>query len=140
MNPYRFEIVRWGGRFGWIFVRIDDRGRRVLAVSERSYRRKKRVKDAIAALREAGIVDMTKKRRGYQLPDTSFEYVSGVVPLIVDESPGEELDRVYAVSIDEAAAAGDEEEVVSAAVGADEEKAVSARRQAARPRARAKAT
>ena len=39
MKRYRFEIVRRGfGRFGWIFVRIDDRGRRVLARSERSYR------------------------------------------------------------------------------------------------------
>src|SRR4051794_30626400 len=38
MNPYCIEIVRRAnGRFAWIFVRVDDRGRRVLARSERSY-------------------------------------------------------------------------------------------------------
>jgi hypothetical protein len=58
----RVEIVRQSsGRFGWIFVRIDDRGRRVLARSERSYRSRKRVRRAIAVLEDASIVDATKE-------------------------------------------------------------------------------
>jgi uncharacterized protein YegP (UPF0339 family) len=140
MKVYRFEIVRRGlGRFGWIFVRIDERGRRVLAWSERSYRSKKRVCRAIAALKSAEIVDATKDYLPSPLPETSFELVPGVVPLIVDESPVEEHDAVYQVSAeeagrndDQAASAAQEEEAVGAAAAA-EPGAVKARAARLRP-------
>jgi hypothetical protein len=88
MNPYRFEIVRRAnGRFAWVFVRVDNRGRqRVLARSARSWRRRKRARRAIKVLRDAPI------RRVYDyspfsLPATSFELVPGVLPLLVEHSP-----------------------------------------------------
>jgi hypothetical protein len=119
MKRYRLEIVRrTSGRFGWIFVRIDDRGRRVLARSERSYRSRKRVLRAICALKDAGIADATEGYLPFPLPATSFRFVRHVVPLIVDESPRDEHDLVFAVSAEkagknhdrEAAAAAEEEE------------------------------
>jgi hypothetical protein len=93
MRRYRrFEIVRRAfGRFGWDFVVVDDGRRRVLARSQRSYGSKKRVRKAIAALKEARIVDATGTN-GYEpipLPATSFQFVPGVLPLIVEESPVE---------------------------------------------------
>jgi hypothetical protein len=141
MKHYRFEIVhRAFGRFGWIFVRINDRGRRVLARSERSYRSRKRVRRAIGALRGADdIVDATEGYLPVPLPATSFEFVPGVLPLIVDESPVEEHDAVYKVSVEkaeknddrEAAAAAQEEEAVGAAVAA---KPAAPKTRAARPK------
>jgi uncharacterized protein YegP (UPF0339 family) len=125
MKVYRFEIVRRAfGRFGWVFVRINDGGRRVLARSERSYRSRKRVRRAIATLKGADdIDDATEDYLPSPLPATSFEFVPGVLPLIVDESPVEEHDAVYKVSVEkaekdddrEAAAAAQKEEAVSAA-------------------------
>jgi hypothetical protein len=100
---YRLEIVRRAsGRFGWIFVRIDDRGRRVLASSERSYRSRKRVRKVIAALGDADIVDTTQGYLPFPLPATSFRFVTGVVPLIVDESPSDDHRAVFAVSAEKA--------------------------------------
>lgn len=86
---YRFEIVRRAfGRFGWVVVERDRRGRHVVARSERSYRSKKRAKRAIAALGGAQVVDTTRGRSTPRLPATSFRVLDGVVPLIVEESPG----------------------------------------------------
>lgn len=155
MKQYRIEIVgRAFGRFGWNFVRIDDRGHRILARSERSYRSRKRVGRAIAALKEARIVDATKDYLPFPLPATSFRFVPGVVPLIVDESPVEDHDAVYKVSAEkagknddwEAAPAAQEEEAVGAgqepeAVGAEAAaKPVAAKTRAARRRPARKAT
>jgi hypothetical protein len=139
MKQYRFEIVRRGfGRFGWIFVRIDDRGRRVLARSERSYRSKKRVRRAIAAFDNAPIVDATKEFLPFPLPATSFKFVPGVVPLIVDESPTEEHDVVFGVS----AVRADENDDREPAVAEQETETVGAAGAAqsatAKPRARLK--
>lgn len=126
MKRYRIEIVRRAfGRFGWIFVRIDDRGRRVLARSERSYRSTKRVRRAIAALEDACIVDTTKDYVPFPLPATSFRFVHGVIPLVVDESPVEspveEPDADHEVSAektgsndDREAAAAQKEQVAAA--------------------------
>jgi len=97
MKEYRIEIVRRAcGRFGWVFVRIDERGRRVLARSDRSYKSRKRVRQAITALRDADVFDATKGYAPFPLPTTSFKLVPGVVPLIVDESPLDD-DGVYTV-------------------------------------------
>lgn len=147
MECYRFEIVhRAFGRFGWIFVRLDDRGRCVLARSERSYRSRKRVRRAIAALEDAPVVDAVKDCAPFPLPATSFRFVPGVVPLIVDESPVEEHDVVCTVIADEAgenddrdaAGAEQEEEAVGVAAAA---KPAAAKMRAARLRpARRKAT
>jgi len=120
MKRYRLEIVRRAsGRFGWIFVRIDDRGRRVLASSERSYRSRKRVRQAIAALEDADIVDTTQDYVPFPLPATSFRFVRGVVPLIVDESPRDEHDAgfhnaVFAVSAERAGKNHDREATAAA--------------------------
>jgi hypothetical protein len=106
MKPYRFEIVRRAfGGFGWVIVRIDDRGRRVLARSERSYRSRKRVRRAIAAFEGAPIVDATNDYQTFPLPASSFRFVPGVVPLIVDESPVEDDDAEAALVVDHAAEA-----------------------------------
>ena len=99
MKEYRIEIVRRAcGRFGWIFVRIDERGRRVIARSDRSWKSRKRVRNAIAALRDADVFDATEDYAPIPLPATRFALVPGVVPLIVDESPLEDHDAVYTVS------------------------------------------
>src|SRR5262245_35392657 len=72
----QIEIVSHpAGRFGWILVRIDDGGRRVLARSDRSYRSKKRVRRAIAAPADAPIVDATKEKP----PVDDGSHASGVV-------------------------------------------------------------
>jgi hypothetical protein len=88
----RFEIVRRGfGRFGWIFVKFDDRGRRrVLAASQRSYGSRKGVCKAILALQGADVVDTTKKAQ-FTLPATSFTLLEKQVPLSVPESADAEL-------------------------------------------------
>jgi hypothetical protein len=135
MKPYRFEIVRRAfGRFGWIFVRIDERGRRVLARSERSWRSRKGVRKAIAALDDAPIFDATKDYLPFPLPVTRFRFVPGVVPLIVDESPVEE-EPVAAfgwVSAGEAAEEDEEDDEREAAAAEQEEEAVGAA-EAAKP-------
>lgn len=141
MKSYRFEIVhRAFGRFGWIFLRIDDRGRRVLARSERSYRSRKRVCEAIAALKDAPIDDATQDYPPFPLPATSFRFVAGVVPLIVDESPVEEHDAVYEVSAEKAGKNDDREAAPAAqeeeAVGAGQEPVAVGAAAAAKPAAR----
>jgi hypothetical protein len=110
MKRYNFEIVsRECGRFGWAFVRIDDRGRCVLASSERSYRSKKRVRRAISAVRGARLVDTTTTDRvPFPLPVPSVGLVRGVVPLIVSgtaEYDPEQYRRVAATIEGPAAAA-----------------------------------
>jgi hypothetical protein len=132
MKQYRFEIVHRGfGRFGWIFVRIDKRGLRVLGRSARSYRSRKGVRNAIAARKDACIVDATTDYLPFPLPETSFRFLPGVVPLIVDESPVDEHHVFYKVSAEKAgkkqdreAAAAQEEE---AAVGAEQPETAGAR-------------
>ena len=87
---YRFEIVRRkSDRFGWRVVAIDGARRRVVGRSERSYRSRKKVWKAIDALQVANVDDTTRPRRGSHLPDTRFEVVPGVLPLIVAERPVE---------------------------------------------------
>jgi hypothetical protein len=138
MQQHRFEIVRRAfGRFGWIFVRIHDRERCVLARSARSYHSKEDVRQAIAALDDAPIVDVTKGRRPFPLPVRSFKLVRGVVPLIVDESPVEERHAVNELRVENAAELEDQEGVEAA----QEEEVVGAGARAkARPRLRKKAT
>src|SRR5690242_7009803 len=89
MKEYRIEIGTRGlSRFGWTYVRIDDRGTRVLARSERSYRSKKRAKAAIDALQCAGVFDATESYCvAVSLPAATFERVPAVVRLVVDGSP-----------------------------------------------------
>ena len=88
-SRYRFEIVgRAFGRFGWILVERDRRGRHVVARSERSWRSKKRVMRAIKGLGGAGVVDTTDGGgTGFALPATSFQLVRGVTPLVAEEGP-----------------------------------------------------
>jgi hypothetical protein len=82
---YRFEIVCRGfDRFGWILVVCDEKERRVLARSVRSYRSKDRVREAIAALKEAPI-EATKDRVRDRLPETRFQLVRNVLPLRVGQ-------------------------------------------------------
>ena len=98
MKRYRFEIVRRSfGRFGWILIRIDDRGRRVLARSERSYGSRRRVEKAIKAVKGAEIAPETKEYVRVQLAATRFEPVSGVVPLIIGKQPVVEYEVGYEV-------------------------------------------
>jgi hypothetical protein len=84
-DKFRFEIVRRGNRFGWIFVKVDRGRRRVLARSVRDYRSPEKAEDAIDRLRGAPVDDTTVERDPFPLPATSFRIVSGVVPLIVDD-------------------------------------------------------
>jgi hypothetical protein len=108
MKLYCFEIVRRpSGRFAWIFVRIDDRGREVLARSERSYRTTKRVLRAIAKLEDAPVVDTTTGYLPLQLPATGFSLVPNVVPLVVDESPVRHH-AVFRMSAEKARKSGDQ--------------------------------
>ena len=89
-SSYRFEIIRRkSDRFGWRVVAIDDARRQVLGRSERSYRSRKKAKQAIDALRVAYVDDTTRPRGGFALPTTEFEIVPGVRPLIVGERPVE---------------------------------------------------
>jgi hypothetical protein len=89
-SSYRFEIVRRkSDRFGWRVVAIDDAGRRVVGRSERSYRSREKVNQAIDALREADVDETTCPRDGFSLPATRFEVLPGVLPLIVAERPVE---------------------------------------------------
>jgi hypothetical protein len=86
-NKFRFEIVRRGnGRFGWIFVRVEG-GRRVLARSVRDYGSPEKVDDAINKMRAAPVDDTTVGSDLFPLPTTSFRLVSGVVPLVAEDSP-----------------------------------------------------
>jgi hypothetical protein len=145
MKRYRFEIVSRGlGRFGWIFVRINDRGRRVLARSERSYPSMKRVKQAIATLKGTDcIADTTEGDLPLPLPAKSFKIDHDTLPLILDESPVEAPDAVYKVRAKKEGKNDDREE--PAAAQEEEEEAVGAAAAGkpattAKPRARRKRT
>lgn len=99
MRQYRFEIVgRAFGRFTWRLVELRGRRRRVLARSDRDYSSLEKVRAAIAEFREivriAGVVDTTLPgETPFELPPTRFEFVEGVVPLVVEESPDEDDER-----------------------------------------------
>jgi hypothetical protein len=89
-----FEIVRRPyDRYSWLFVEVEDGRRRVLARSDRDYRSAKRLRSAIEDLREvlpgADVVDATGSTDpdGFELPASGFRFVSGVVPLVVEEGP-----------------------------------------------------
>ena len=84
-----FEIVdRPNGRFGWIFVRREEGGRRrVLARSTRDFSSLEKVVGAIDRMREAEIDPTGVGPEPFDLPATSFQVVAGVVPLRVDEFP-----------------------------------------------------
>jgi len=77
-------------------VSVDEEGYRwrlvadgyELAESARTYRSRKRVRKAIAALRRADVVDRTSDEPcGIALPDTHFALVKDVEPLIVGAPP-----------------------------------------------------
>ena len=90
MQSYRFDIVRRkSDRFGWRVVAFDDYGERVIARSERSWRRRKKAKQAIEAIQKAPVCDTTRPRgdNGFDLPATRFGVVEGVVPLVVGDGP-----------------------------------------------------
>ena len=89
-----FEIVRRPyDRYAWLFVEVEDGRRRVLARSDRGYRSTKKLRSAIDDLRkvlpDAEVVDATSPPDpdGFELPTTGFRFVSGVVPLVVEEGP-----------------------------------------------------
>jgi hypothetical protein len=89
MRQCFFEIVRRPyERYSWVFVMVKDGKRRVLARSARDYRSPKRVREAITAMKGAEIVDAcgSSEREPFPVPATSFRLVSGVLPLMVDES------------------------------------------------------
>ena len=90
-KAYRFEIVRrFNGRFAWIFVlKWEDGRRRVLARSVRDYRTRAKAEKAIDDLKDAPIEPGGPGELPFSLPTTSFQIVSGIVPLIVDEFPSE---------------------------------------------------
>lgn len=105
-DKFRFEIVRRGnGRFGWIFVRVGDGKRRLLARSVRDYRSPDKVKDAIDKMDGARVDDTTVGDDPFPLPATSFRIVSGVVPLIVDEFEDEDAAERFTAPFPRAVAA-----------------------------------
>src|SRR5687768_1137605 len=96
MRQYRFEIVgRAFGRFTWRLVELRGRRRRMLARSDQDYSSLEKAGAAIAEFREivkiAFVVDTTLPgETPFELPPTRFEFVEGVVPLVVEESPDED--------------------------------------------------
>jgi hypothetical protein len=96
MPQYRFEIVgRAFERFTWRLVELRGTRRRVLARDDQDYSTLVKVEEAIAAFRvivgDAEVVNTTLPgATPFPLPPTSFEFVDGVVPLVVEESPEED--------------------------------------------------
>jgi outer membrane biosynthesis protein TonB len=96
MPQYRFEIVgRAFGRFTWRLVELRGSRRRVLARDDQDYSTLPKVEEAIAAFRVivggAQVVNTTLPgATPFPLPPTRFEFVDGVVPLVVEESPEED--------------------------------------------------
>jgi hypothetical protein len=96
MPQYRFEIVgRAFDRFTWRLVELGVRRRRILARSDQDYSSLEKVGAAIADFRAivagAGVVNTTAPSEGpFPLPPTRFEFVPGVVPLVVEEFPNED--------------------------------------------------
>ncbi len=89
MRTYWFEIVRRGfGRFSWIFVERDG-DRLIVLATGRERRKKRKVKDEINHLRkmfdDADVVDATEPAEQFPLPNSSFQHVSDVVPLLVGD-------------------------------------------------------
>jgi uncharacterized protein YegP (UPF0339 family) len=94
VKQYRFEIFRQTRRrFSWRFVADDKGRRRVLARSARDYRSPEKARKAIIALRNTSAV-VTIDGDPFELPETSFEVLTGTVPLIVDPSAVEVDDDV----------------------------------------------
>jgi hypothetical protein len=98
MPEYRFEIVgRAFGRFAWRFVERRGKRHRVLARDDHDYSTLAKVEAAIARFRaivedpDTPVANTTLPgATPFPLPPTSFEFVDGVVPLVVDESPEED--------------------------------------------------
>jgi hypothetical protein len=96
MPQYRFEIVgRAFERFTWRLIELRGTRRRVLARSDQDYSTLVKVEEAIAQfqeiVRDAEPVNTTVPgATPFPLPPTSFEFVDGVVPLVVEESPEED--------------------------------------------------
>jgi hypothetical protein len=96
MPQYRFEIVgRPIERFTWRLVELRGTRRRVLARDEQDYSTLEKVEAAIAGfrliVRDAGKVNTTlPDATPFPLPPTRFEFVDGVTPLPVEESPEED--------------------------------------------------
>jgi hypothetical protein len=96
MPQYRFEIVgRAFERFTWRLVELRGSRRRVLARDDQDYSTLLKVEEAIAAFRvivgNAEVVNTTLPgATPFPLPPTRFEFVDGVVPLVVEESPEED--------------------------------------------------
>ena len=96
MPQYRFEIVgRAFERFTWRLVELRGTRRRVLARDDQDYSTLVKVEEAIAAFRvivgDAEVVNTTLPgATPFPLPPTRFEFVPGVVPLVVEEFPNED--------------------------------------------------
>ena len=96
MPEYRFEIVgRAFERFTWRLVELRGSRHRVLARDDQDYSTLPKVEEAIAAfrviVRDAQVYNTTLPgATPFPLPPTSFEFVDGVVPLVVEESPEED--------------------------------------------------
>jgi hypothetical protein len=90
MTKHRFEIVRQThDRYSWLFVEVEDGQRLVLARADRDYSSPKKVRRAIQKLQGAvPDADVAELER-FALPATSFRFVPGVVPLVVEEFPVE---------------------------------------------------
>jgi hypothetical protein len=100
MRQYRFEIVgRPFERFTWRLVELRGRRRRVLARSDQDYSSLEKVQAAIVEFKDIvattdQVVDTTAPgEEPFPLPPTRFEFVPGVVPLVVEEFPDEEDDE-----------------------------------------------
>jgi hypothetical protein len=87
---YWFEMVRRpNDRFSWVFVKVDEGRRRVLARGDRDYRYKERAEQVIGVLKtEAGraeVLDATSATDVFDLPRRSFEIAPYVVPLLIGQ-------------------------------------------------------
>jgi hypothetical protein len=97
MREFWFEIVRRSfDRYVWLFVRNKGGQRRVLAYSARDYGSPEKARDAIVAL-QAVIPGAPIEEGGtsndhepFELPATTFAFVSGVLPLSVEQFPFED--------------------------------------------------
>jgi uncharacterized protein YegP (UPF0339 family) len=99
MKKYWFEIVRRASkRYSWLFVELRDGRQRVLACSARDYRSRKRARRAVTMLQSAVpgayVIERRCSTDRFMVPDSSFQLVSGVLPLVVGESP---IDRYSAM-------------------------------------------
>jgi len=91
MKRHWFEIVRRAAkRYSWLFVEVRDGQQRVLAYSARDYRSRKKARKAVAALQRvvpgAEVFELCDRDR-FTVPASNFRLVSGVLPLVVGESP-----------------------------------------------------